>query len=626
MKKVEQDFAKLITRSVKSHHRFEDLKGSIDFKNVPPVKVVNKKKIIVGSSIGGAVLALGLTAAIIVVNYFTPHFPALKLENYRVNLTDAEGIGIVPLEANKKSVLAKKNKNTGELEAINFYKKNKPNNKASRSSNALYDSFDDLAAEQNKLGWTIRNYLVIDGGYTLVQFVPKPEYFKSRNGENYCNWVISPHSGEQPADETSYRIDDFDVNHYYNNKYSLFDSYGYSWSRSMKSYIIDNNSGLIYTAEFVNDYSSVVDEDNTGMGLGRLYYYNNILVYVEGDTRANTPPRHNDIYHIWSQNPWKKRDLFAGKEPNVVTLSRDGTNLNVSIANNLPDSLDYFKDRYGQIFGPAMVNVTNTDYEKKIKIVSLDEWCSHFTTTDERFLVIKDNKLYEYADNFELVEVPDGVTYKCSGFYSDYSFINNKYIYNFSKDYFISIKDFESSDSYIENYDIRSRIEGQSMTNALMLLNNEYYLYVMNNKIKCIKDPMSLYIPFLESHPGLVMPMFPDAEVNHECHGYEYSGLGFINQGGYDDGDYESTKEEYKQLLNNNSVSLDDIIKWEFKDAEGESYTLVNVDKELIIYQWTMEGNVPYVVQINDAGEVEYIALDDYSPKEYEFVLTPINL
>ena len=43
-------------------------------------------------------------------------------------------------------------------------------------------------------------------------------------------------------------------------------------------------------------------------------------------------------------------------------------------------------------------------------------------------------------------------------------------------------------------------------------------------------------------------------------------------------------------------------------------------------YQGVFRLKKPYVVQINDNGEIEFIEVEDYTPKQYEFVLTPINL
>ena len=57
----------------------------------------NKKKI-VGFSILGASLSLLLVGIIIVVSYFNPTYAPLKLNNYRVNLSDADSIGVISLK------------------------------------------------------------------------------------------------------------------------------------------------------------------------------------------------------------------------------------------------------------------------------------------------------------------------------------------------------------------------------------------------------------------------------------------------------------------------------------------------------------------------------------------------
>ena len=54
-------------------------------------------------------------------------------------------------------------------------------------------------------------------------------------------------------------------------------------------------------------------------------------------------------------------------------------------------------------------------------------------------------------------------------------------------------------------------------------------------------------------------------------------------------------------------------------------FTVSNPDMEFT-YQGVFRLKKPYVVQINDNGEIEFIEVEDYTPKQYEFVLTPINL
>ena len=84
--------------------------------------------------------------------------------------------------------------------------------------------------------------------------------------------------------------------------------------------------------------------------------------------------------------------------------------------------------------------------------------------------------------------------------------------------------------------------------------------------------------------------------------------------------DLEST------VLDKRSITLTNVVDWKFETDNDWGYSKIPVDEELIAFQWTMEGNVPYAIQINDEGEVEFIEVDKYVPKKQEFVLTPINL
>lgn len=551
------------------------------------------KKRIILFSILGTVLILSLVAVLTVTNYYSVHNPSLKLEKYCFVLDDAESIGIGSIDGSKnQTLLLKKNKNTGKIEPLNFFtkkknavKKSASISKGSFSLAAEETSYDKLAKEQDKLGWTVRNYLLYDG-FTFVQFVPKPKYFNHvSDGIFYSHEFFDSKGQRWLSNAINYRVNEYNINHYINNQYREFDTW-YTWGGQCddyRGYIIDNSTGLIYALDFLKDVVRLETERNV--------YHNNIHFY------------NNALYLVCNFNypvaQMEYRTDYIGGYP--ISLSVVDNNLKVEIKYDMPPSGDYFKDRYGQYFAPATVK-TMIDTERKINLISESEWRSSIKTSDNRFLIIKNNKLYEYLDNFELAEVPDDVTYKFSGYYSDYSIINNKYLFNFAKGYLTDLTVTHPNDD---------SIPFTTEFGVIGVLKGDYYVFGDGSTIRCIKNPFQYYEAFKEANPSARIPL-----------------LGSY-QGEYDETEYNN----YMKIIKDNSIVFEDVTaayvptSTEWHDVTNyRNFTNIPVDEEIIVEKWTPTGTTKYAIDIDEEGNVVFVELENYVPEQKEIILTPINL
>lgn len=623
MKKIEKDFCKFMAKNIKTNLEFKDFKDKIVIND--PIK--HKKKIplwakIAFPSIGSALLiGITVTATVLFVSGNGLKIPNLNLNNYSVNLKNVDSIGIMPLESNNnEDAFVKKEINSDEIKEIDFLKKDTKKidivtDKQEKIVTLSNDeSIDSIAKKQKDLGWVVNRYFVYEDRFTFLSYVPSKKYYKNvkkiklnTKGININDEEISDYpfisseaifvpieiEDEIHDDKTlggfTYNIKDKDLNHYLNNNILISNTAYYASNAYMNSYIIDNDTGLIY---FLPKNLTI-----------QFDIKRNELICVENINSASP------LFWSFEQNKIFYVDLIID----------ENNNLNI-IDKKLPSAKDdfYFKDKYGQYFGCALVS-PYIDKERKINLLDEKRWNNYITTNDQRFLFVEGNKLYEYKDNFEIEEVQDGTAYYKYGYYDKYNFINNDFIYNLTSNNIYDIKN-----------DVNLSI------NAIAVI-GDYYFYVGNdNVLRYIKNPFDYYLKY--EGKDYVNALLPGEGTNNDIPPLitSFNGEKFNNHSII----LNKFAQDYTQYIYDNSRTLSsDVLKYylltdsrvvckyiyDENNSEIEWISIIPIDSEFVIRKWTPDGEIDYLVTINEYEEMELIELNKYKPKEFNYILTPIN-
>ena len=553
-------------------------------------------KIVIPS--GSAIIALGIVGLILLSQFGAfIHYPSLRLNEYKVNLNDAESIGIIPNKNNVSDVsLVKKVEGTGEIKPISFISKKNSNKQKAISNNRVLarineDTYDSFVKEQDDLGWIVSKYFVYKGQYVFVEFVPKHdsfEHFETVEGYGEISDILIQKAyneyqavRDQKEGVTTiregayYHVQDYDINHYINNSFLISDTM-FMNDITHKSYIIEPESGYIYSLETI------------GLGIYFDYQKNNLVI-----------PEY--------------REHYFGTD---IELSINDEKL---IVKEVPSA--NYKDRYGQYFKQGL-DEDMVDQVKKIKVINEKDYGNHIVTSDNRFLFIKDGTLYEYLDNFEIIEVPDNVLYKCYGFYSDYTFISNKYIFNLAGNYIIDIKE-----------------ERKAKINAIAVIDDYYFYLDSHNKLRYEYDPYSVLKTTGSLDDVVLGYEFNDSPYDPEKVGFNVPS----NLDNYDSSYNHELLETTANYLTDNVTSYE--LNWmsaiiqnpihigdggqrrgfAYSDANSIVASSTPIGSELTISKLTVEGDTKYVVTIKD-GQIKLVEIDDYSKEPKEYVLTPINI
>ena len=580
MKRNEKQFLNYLSNHVNTQHSFADLKNDDRYNDLTPIKS-KRNKIILGSSLLGAtsLVVAGVIIAVFAVNSFTsrPKLPSLNLENYEVNLRDASGVGIIPLKENdNQHTFVKRVKDTNEIVPVDFLtKKNKKNNSYSGSGlsiKAISKDGNSFIEEQNNLGWVARNYLVYDN-FTFIQFIPEPSYF------NFSQIIETPecdisyemfsdlyYKGEYVNCPTTYRYDDYNINHYIDGNVWCGDT-GFISGRGSKPFIIDNDTGYIYSLEDV----------------GTITYQNNALI--------NTVVE--DLWFVSSR---------------VIKLSTSEENLIISTVGNIDGGFGgmigswnqeryVLKDRYGQYFIRGPIDIT----EKENKTMYLES--THLNelifTSDHRVLYYEDEKLYEYIDNFEVSEVLDETTYHLSGYYSEYTVITNKYIL-----------DLPNNDFITEHYSYRYQNDYEGMFGAVGMINGYYFYLDNNNVLKYVKDPFSLYETYIEEHPREWVDG-PLKSENADYNAYLESYSKVVS-----DDIVSCTPTDNWCLFS----TIDNLNSYIYSDPIQLSK--ISINSPIKVNRWN-KGD--YMLDITEDGEISFVLVSEYVPENNDIILSPIN-
>ena len=570
MKKNEKQFLKYASQHVSSKHTFNDLKNSPEYNDLPLIKPkVNKKVIGITSIAGGLSLALVISLVLMfTLNVKRP--PKLNLENYEVNLKDAAEVGIIPFKENEnKQTFVKKISGSDEIVPVNFLnKKETPSNKANSSGLGITikanrnNDESSFIKQQSELGWIPNNYLVYEH-YTFLQFIPAPEYFEKHYIVDDKYEMNEGKIGMVPS-----RPIDNNIGHYYDGLALPLD-FDYFSTDIRKSFIVDNDTGYIYSLE----------------GIHSLHYFNNALCIVVDDDTHN-----------------------ADTVTRVVELGIEGGNLKITQVNDIEYRLyddvvsfrnEIWKDKYGQYY--SRLKEVNP-YSKIVKNIE-----NPIFTADHQMLFIKDHKLYEYGDNFSISEVDDSKVYQLSGLYKDYTYITNKYILDLPHDTFYNIE----LDDHIYSYDMHRMRLSAFMKGKYIFLDNNKTLRILNDDL----------IAIIESFKA----EYPDEWFNVVFNYEHNTGDRFI------DWVLEHSSIISNDIVPEGVNIPDDVYYCYFYGGGDPWYqypvaSLIALDRPINVTRWVEGGKQDYVLEIDDNGEVVFTLVSEYVPEENdEIILSPIN-